>query len=116
MGTQCGLRLLRRAGCFILLLVLSQTGVRRASAQQLLGSIEGTVTDPSGAAIAKVSVKARNLDTNLELTTTSNNSGAYRFFNLPIGRYSVTFTSPNFQLEEHRPVQVLANRTATESA
>ena len=44
---------------------------QNASAQQLLGSIEGSVTDPSGAAIAKIEVKARNLDTNLEQSTTT---------------------------------------------
>jgi hypothetical protein len=85
-------------------------------AQQLLGSIEGTVTDSTGAAIAKVNVRARNLDTNYELSTTTNNSGAYRFFNLPIGRYSVTFTKESFKTESHSPVNVQANRTTTETA
>jgi len=85
-------------------------------AQQLLGSIEGSVTDPSGAAISKVAVTARNLDTNLELSTTTNNSGAYRFFNLPIGRYAVRFTKDNFKTETHSPVVVQANRTTTETA
>ena len=79
---------------------------------------EGNVADweSTGAAIAKVDVKARNLATNLELSTTTNNSGAYRFFNLPIGHYSVEFHVPGFQLEKHSPVQVQANRTSTENA
>jgi Carboxypeptidase regulatory-like domain/TonB dependent receptor len=96
--------------------VLMGLSSQRTSAQQLLGSIEGSVTDPSGAAIAKVEVKARNLDTNLEQSTTTSNSGAYRFFNLPIGRYSVEFNATGFQLEKHSPVQVQANRTSTENA
>ena len=86
------------------------------SAQQLLGSIEGSVADSSGAAIAKVGLKAQNLDTNLELSATTNNNGAYRFFNLPIGRYSVTFTKANFKTETHSPIEVQANRTTTETA
>jgi len=101
-------------GVFVLALcALLSTPLR---AQQLLGSIEGSVTDPSGAAIAKVSLTARNLDTNLELSVTSNNNGAYRFFNLPIGRYSVTFAKDHFKTETHSPIEVQANRTTTETA
>jgi hypothetical protein len=87
-----------------------------ALSQQLLGSIEGTVTDASRAALPDVAVKIHNLDTNLEQSSVTSRSGSYRFFNLPIGNYSVTFTKDAFQSEVHSPVQVLANRTSTESA
>jgi hypothetical protein len=88
----------------------------RATSQATLGSVEGTVTDSSGAAVVDVEVKALNLNTNLELTTTTTKFGSYRFFNLPPGPYSVSFTKQSFQKEIHSPVTVNANRTSTESA
>src|SRR5260370_12786501 len=39
-------------------------------AQQTLGAINGTVTDSSGAVVAKATVKVRNTGTNLEHTAT----------------------------------------------
>src|SRR5215469_1480853 len=102
---------------FLALLVTVYSLIPSASpAQQLLGSIEGTVTDQSGAAIPNVKVDAVNLDTNLSLSVTTSNAGFYRLWNLPIGRYSVTFSKNTFKTEVHSPVQVQANRTTTESA
>src|SRR5215467_10306376 len=101
---------------FLALLVTVYALIPSASpAQQLLGSIEGTVTDQSGAAIPNVKVDAVNLDTNLSLSVTTSNAGFYRLWNLPIGRYWVTFSKNTFKTEVHSPVQVQANRTTTES-
>ena len=102
------------------LVILYLAGVifltRAATAQQLLGSVEGTVTDPTGAAIAQVSVKARNLDTGFQITAGTNTAGSYRLFNLPSGRYELTFSKSSFKTEVHSPVVVVANRTTTEAA
>jgi hypothetical protein len=88
----------------------------QAVAQQLLGSVEGTVTDSSGATLSKVQVRARNVGTNVEQTTVSDTNGSFRLFNLPIGTYNVTFSRDGFKTAIHNGVVVLANRTTTESA
>jgi hypothetical protein len=66
-------------------------------AQTTNGSIEGSVTDPSGGAVAGASVTARNMDTGLTQTTTTTDAGIYSLPNLPPGRYSVTVEAPNLK-------------------
>lgn len=54
-------------------------------AQELLGGISGTVIDSSEAGVPGAVVTIRNLDTNFELKTTTQSSGAYLAPNLQIG-------------------------------
>jgi len=66
-------------------------------AQTTNGSIEGSVTDPSGGAVAGASVTARNMDTGLTQATTTTQAGIYSLPNLPPGRYSVTVEAPSLK-------------------
>ena len=66
-------------------------------AQQSVGWIEGTVRDPQGAVIQNAEVTARNVATNLTRTTTTNESGYYRFADLPPGTYELKVSAPNFK-------------------
>ena len=75
-------------------------------AQTTNGSIEGSVTDPSGAAVAGASVTARNMDTGLTQTTTTTEAGIYSLPNLPPGRYSVTVEAPNLKKHAQEGVTV----------
>jgi hypothetical protein len=68
-----------------------------ASAQQALtGTITGTVTDPTEAAIPSAQVTARNVDTGLERTTSSGELGLYTLTLLPVGDYEVTAKKQGF--------------------
>ena len=60
-------------------------------AQQTLGSLNGTVTDSTGAIVQGASVKVRAVATNLEVTAQSKNDGSFSIADLPIGTYEVTF-------------------------
>ena len=71
--------------CFALLSSLAWP----AYAQFETGSITGTVQDRSGGVLPGVTVTLRNLDTNVTQVTTTNDSGAYEFFTLRVGRYEV---------------------------
>ena len=68
-----------------------------APAQQTLGSINGTVTDPSGAVVQGATVKAHAVATNLEVTAQGKSNGSFSITDLPIGTYEVTFTKDGFQ-------------------
>ena len=57
-----------------------------ASAQQTLGAITGTVTDPSGAVVSDATVKAVNIATNLEVVAHTKN-GSFQIPDLPAGTY-----------------------------
>lgn len=70
--------------------------VASAGAQTITGSIGGTVTDPSGAAIPGAAVTATNVATGVQAVTRSDRSGLYNFQFLPIGTYSVTGVAQGF--------------------
>jgi hypothetical protein len=82
------------------------------SAQQTLGAITGTVTDPSGAVVSGASVKAINIATNLEVVSQTRN-GSFLIRDLPAGTYRVTVTKDGFKTETHTEILVFADRTTT---
>jgi hypothetical protein len=60
------------------------------------GTLSGTVTDPSGAAIPKATVTILNRITNYQRTTTTDDTGAFRFNNIPPNPYHVEAHATNF--------------------
>src|SRR6266436_5062443 len=87
------------------------TGVRVevlvvAGALKIRGTILGTVTDPSGAAISGAKVTVRNQDTGTVRTTEATPDGEYRVPELPIGTYTVTVEMPGFQSAVTRDIRV----------
>jgi hypothetical protein len=75
-------------------------------AQQTLGSLNGTVLDTSGAAVPGATVTARDTQTNLQRTTTSQQNGFFQIFNLPIGTYDVKVTHDGFDTTDLPAIQV----------
>ena len=90
----CGVRVVLFCGALILTAVVAATPV---SAQTFRGTILGTVTDTSGAAILNAKVSALNVATGVERTTETNGDGSYLIPELPIGTYKVTITLTGFQ-------------------
>ncbi|MGB6431494.1 MAG: carboxypeptidase-like regulatory domain-containing protein, partial [Candidatus Acidiferrales bacterium] len=87
-----------------------------ARAQQTLGSINGVVTDTSGAVAPKTSVMVVGDQTKLQRSAATDDSGTYNFVNLPIGTYTLTFTHDGFQTLNIPSILVQANRTVTVDA
>jgi hypothetical protein len=67
-----------------------------AMAQADLGSINGTVTDASGAMVAKAAVTVTNLATGAIRTSVTNSKGEYTVSQLNPATYNVTITAPGF--------------------
>jgi len=67
------------------------------AAQTFRGTILGTVTDSSGAAVSGAKVTVKNADTGVERTTETQADGSYRVPELPIGTYKVTIEMNGFQ-------------------
>jgi hypothetical protein len=61
------------------------------------GSLEGTVTDPSGAVIAGASIVATNSATGVATTAVTSDSGAFLIPLLQPGIYSVAVNASNFE-------------------
>jgi outer membrane receptor protein involved in Fe transport len=68
-----------------------------AFAQVQNGQFEGTVLDPTGAAIANAKITVTSAATGLSVSTTTNSSGLYVVKELPIGSYKVTAEAPGFK-------------------
>ncbi len=81
-------------------------------AQNVTGSISGTVTDASGAVLPNASVSVRNVDTGVATTTTTNGDGVYSARFLPIGRYSVRISAAGFTEQAVPPFTLEINQTA----
>jgi len=61
------------------------------------GTVIGTVTDPSGAAVPDAAVVLRNKATNSQATQNSNSAGQYTFANVAPGEYQVTVKKAAFR-------------------
>ena len=86
-----------------------------AFAQQPTGSITGTVSDPTGAAVVGAKVVATNLNTGLTRDTTTANDGGYVFPLLPVGFYSVSVQAQGFRGFEQRGFTIHKNRPKEQS-
>jgi len=65
-----------------------------------LGTIRGTVTDASGAVVAKAKVVVTDTKTNTSRSTATNGEGAYDVFGLSSGDYQVTVEAPGFEAKK----------------
>src|SRR3954468_3760190 len=65
-------------------------------AQFETAEVLGTVRDNTGAVLQNVPVTLRNEETGIESKTRSDQSGQYDFFNVRVGRYTVSAEQPGF--------------------
>ncbi len=94
----------------ILSLLLCMVSVLTAQVQN--GQFTGTVTDPTGAAIANAKVTVVNTATDLNLSTTTNSSGNYTVKEVPVGAYKLTVEAPGFKSLSNTGVEVNAGTIA----
>jgi hypothetical protein len=87
-----------------------------ASAQETLGSMNGTASDPSGAVVQGARVKIRAVATNLEVAAETKNDGSFSITDLPIGTYEVKFVKDGFETVDYLEILVQGNRTTTVNA
>ena len=98
-------------GILLVWAIISGLGIPGvAPAQTVNGTIHGTVTDGTGAAIPDASVKVTNLATGLVRVAAANSSGLYILTELPPGRYSVTVSKPSFATVVQEHVELLVNQ------
>lgn len=83
-----------------------------ALAQLTTGTISGTVSDPSGAAVPGATVTVKNVDTGISRTTTTGPTGRYEAPNLPVGHYEVTATASGFRTSVRSGIELTVGRNA----
>lgn len=95
-----------------LLLLSALTGFTVQSPSQSItsGSVEGTITDQSGAALPGARVTLANLNTNTSQRTITGGDGRYRFSFVTPGTYRLTVSASAFQTSERGGIVVAAGQ------
>ena len=83
-----------------------------AMAQLTRGTIAGSVTDQSGAAVPGAAITIVNVDTGVARETTTSPQGRYEAPNLSVGNYEVRATVTGFQTSIHAGIELTVGRTA----
>jgi Carboxypeptidase regulatory-like domain len=78
------------------------------------GNINGTVTDPSGAAVPGAKVTITHLDTGVTTNVVTNSSGFYNSGSITPGTYSIKVEAKSFETSETQAVAKIGNNTAVD--
>src|ERR1700733_9514456 len=81
--------------------------------QTFRGTINGTITGPSGAAVSGAKVRATDVNTRAVRETVSSGAGEFSFSDLPLSTYSIHVDAAGFQATEVTGVQALAGKVYT---
>ena len=84
------------SGPLLLFLLVLLSAPRLAGQVGDQGSIEGVVTDPSGAVVPGAVVEARKSSTAASFSTHTNQDGLFRFPVLPLCSYELVTSHPGF--------------------
>ncbi len=102
---------MKRNLLFLCLLVGLLPTALFGQAQATTGVIEGTTTDPSGAAIPGAKVILHHEETGFERMVTTSSDGFYRGLALPLGTYKITVEAANFATTIRENVALAVGQT-----
>ena len=99
-------------GLVCLTLVALLCSANPAWGQEVTASITGTVSDPSGAAIAGATVTAKSVERGLTYSAETNDSGIYRIAQLPVGSYELKVEKSGFASSAYPAFVLTLNQVA----
>jgi Carboxypeptidase regulatory-like domain/TonB dependent receptor len=105
--TQCCVRL------FFYVFLSALTLFASTSSAGTGGSVSGTVTDASGAIVAKATVTVKNLDTGISQTVATDAKGFYSFPAVAVGRYELEISNVAFRPYRRTNITIDANSALT---
>ena len=108
-GLENNMNIIRDVLVFVVLACLS------LSAQQITGSIRGTVTDSTGAVVQGATVTVKQSETDLSRTAVTNRGGNYVVLELPVGTYRLQITAKGFKEYVQTGISVDVNQSASVS-
>src|ERR1700681_3304248 len=89
-----------------LLLLVFLSSAFRLAGHATEGSILGTVTDSSGAAVPQATVRVTSVETGAGRVSETSSTGEYVVTNLSVGSYTVEIEAKGFQRTIHPPVSI----------
>jgi len=99
-------------GLVVMALVALLCSVNTAWGQDVTATITGTVTDPSGAALAGVTVTAKETDRGTIWTAQTNEAGIFSLLRIPIGIYELKAEMKGFKTAVRPSLTLDLNQTA----
>lgn len=101
--------MLRSVSCIFACLFLCVA----AMAQLPTSTLNGTVMDPQGAAVANSKVILTNQGTGVSRDTTTDTQGFYTFANVPPSEYTLRVEAPSFAVSEVKDIRLEVGRAST---
>src|SRR5437867_11886316 len=86
----------RRVAFLALSLILLNAVYSNGQSQITTGTIQGTVSDQTGAVVPNVTVVLKNASTGVERTVTTDEAGRYTAPLLQVGDYEISAEAPGF--------------------
>ena len=96
----------------VMLFVVTLLASLNVAAQQITGSIRGTVVDPSSAIVQAASVTAKQIETGLTRNAVTDRQGEYVLVELPIGHYQLEVRAKGFQQYLQQGISLDVNESA----
>ena len=81
-------------------------------AQDVTASVNGVVSDSTGATVAAAKVTAGDLDRGTTFSAVTDSAGAYNLSRLPVGRYQIKVTKTGFEAAIQPKVELEINQVA----
>ncbi|HZS56053.1 MAG TPA: carboxypeptidase regulatory-like domain-containing protein [Bryobacteraceae bacterium] len=97
----------------ILSLVLFSSGLLSAQSSVATASLNGTITDPSGASIVGAKVAIRDSETGFVRQTVTTDAGLYSLTDLPVGTYELTVEQPGFNTAVRNNIRLAVGAVST---
>lgn len=104
---------MRNFGKLLCILAIALFSNWSTSAQQITGSIRGTVVDASAGVVQGASVNAKQDETGLTRTVMTDRTGTYVLLELPVGHYQLQVEAKGFQRYIQQGISLNVNETAT---
>lgn len=99
----------------VALLIIVGLGQRLLAQSSLGGSINGTVTDPSGAAVSGATVQLTNEGTGVVTPTTTTSAGQFVFPVVSVGEYTIAVSAAGFSQSVIKGISVVPNKATTQN-
>src|SRR5580765_3016606 len=110
--TQGGTVMQHRVVVIAMRLALALLLCSAAFSQTITASLQGRVSDNTGAVLTKATIKATNTETGLSRSATSDDAGEHKIASLPVGNYKVEAKAGTFQ-PQSRTIALSISESAT---
>jgi hypothetical protein len=97
--------------CLVVMLPLLVVATSAGQTSKTSGTLEGTISDASGARIPGVKVTLRQVETNQTHTVEADDQGFFRATDLPVGTYEVRIENSGFAPYTHTGVDLDVGQT-----